>query len=259
MTTTGSDRGVRELREEAFWDDHTPSLEQCLQEWEAGPDPNTRALLDALEPLAGATVLDVGCGTGILSARLAQRGARVTGIDISPASIERAAELTRRLGFDAQFVCGGFPSIALGGQVFDRLAGRYVLHHLDPETCGPAIARTLAPTGTAAFVETMATNPVLRLSRRLLVGRLGIPRYGTEDERPLGRAELAMLARDVGKLEIVVAQLSFFRIFDRQIFKFRWRVLSRVFGMIDDGLLDLGLTGASYHQVLVLKTAREGP
>ena len=45
--------------------------------WRAWP-----AILDALPPLDGRTVLDLGCGIGDLAAELAARGARVTGVDL---------------------------------------------------------------------------------------------------------------------------------------------------------------------------------
>ncbi len=246
-------RSARESREEHFWDDHVAPLEDCLSRYRAGPEPNTRAAIEALEPLDGAEVLDVGCGTGELSAWLAARGARVTGIDVSPASIERAGELAGALGFEISFIADGFPTPKLDGRVFDRLAGKYILHHLDLTVTAPAIARHLAPGGTAAFVETMATNPVLRLARRFLVGRFGVPRFGTLDERPLNRNDLSLLAATVGPVRREVAQLHFLRILDRQVLGFRQPLVSRLLGRIDDLLLALGVTGAAYHQVLVLQ------
>ncbi len=49
-------------------------------------------LLDWLAVLPGETVLDLGCGTGELAARIAASGARVIGIDSDPAMIEAARE-----------------------------------------------------------------------------------------------------------------------------------------------------------------------
>ena len=50
------------------------------------------AVLRALGAVAGLPVLDLGCGNGLLSRCLAGRGARVTGVDISPTLIARARE-----------------------------------------------------------------------------------------------------------------------------------------------------------------------
>jgi SAM-dependent methyltransferase len=52
------------------------------------------AVIDRWAPLAGAAVLDFGCGIGRVAAAMAARGARVTGIDISPMMI---AEAVRRM------------------------------------------------------------------------------------------------------------------------------------------------------------------
>ena len=250
-------RVERQAREERFWDDHVPTLETCLRQYAAGPDPNTHALLDALEPLDGATALEIGCGAGVLSAWLAQRGARVTAVDVSPVSITRAREVAGALGHDIDFVNDGFPSTELDGRAFDRAAGRYVLHHLDLRVAVPALGMCLAAGGTAAFLETMATNPILRASRRL-AGRFGIQRFGTDDERPLGRRDLALLSESIGPLRVVVAQMRFLTIFDRQVLRYRSGTASRLLGSLDERLLALGLTAASYHQVIVV-TAREAP
>ncbi|SDM33079.1 Methyltransferase domain-containing protein [Nonomuraea maritima] len=47
-------------------------------------------LVDLLDPRPGERVLDLGCGTGVLTAQIAFRGAEVLGIDGSPAMIEKA-------------------------------------------------------------------------------------------------------------------------------------------------------------------------
>ncbi len=67
-------------------------------------------LMDLLEPKAGMKVIDLGCGTGELTAELHRRleGARTTGIDLSPAMLEKAVAyeepgLDFRLGNIAEF------------------------------------------------------------------------------------------------------------------------------------------------------------
>ena len=48
------------------------------------------ALVDLLQPLAGERILDLGCGTGVLARLIADRGASVTGIDLSESMISKA-------------------------------------------------------------------------------------------------------------------------------------------------------------------------
>ena len=77
--------------------------------------------LERLEPLAGKSVLDVGCGSGRYCIAYAGRGAgRVVGVDFAPAMIELAREHAALSGVDAQceFRVGQFPE-AVSGESFD--------------------------------------------------------------------------------------------------------------------------------------------
>jgi protein-L-isoaspartate O-methyltransferase len=242
------------MREKRFWDENVRSLDECISEYEAGPDPNAALMLDALEPLAGTRVLDFACGVGITSAWLSDRGATVTGVDLSPKAVKRAEELARALGSNARFVVGDLGRAEPQLPIFDRILGRFALHHVDCATVAPVLAHHLVPGGVAAFLETMDANPVLRLARRYLVGRLGIPRYGTRDEHPLTHEDLEVLRNAFGGLRLDVAQLQFFRIFDRQVLQFRSPAASKLLGAIDDFLLrTVGWRSGSYHQVVVLE------
>jgi SAM-dependent methyltransferase len=62
-------------------------------------DVETRLLLDLLTCQRGDSVLDVGCGTGYFSRRLAQAGFRVTGIDTDPRALDFAARKDGRIRY----------------------------------------------------------------------------------------------------------------------------------------------------------------
>jgi ubiquinone/menaquinone biosynthesis C-methylase UbiE len=68
--------------------------------------------LKLLDPLAGKSVLDVGCGSGRYCLAYAERGAtRILGVDFAPGMIELADSYTRRLDFAdrCEFRVGTFP------------------------------------------------------------------------------------------------------------------------------------------------------
>jgi SAM-dependent methyltransferase len=237
-------------REQAFWDEHVPELERCVREFERGPDPNTAAVLDALEPLHGARVLDFACGAGVTTAFLAQRGAIVTGIDISPESIERGRQLSQRLRLPMEFRAGELASGVFEPASFDAVAGSYALHHVDLSQIAPVLAEILVPRGRGAFLETMALNPLLAFSRRRLSGRAGVASYGSEDEHPLTRADLRLLEAEIGPVQLSIGRMTFLRIFDRNVLRYRHPAATRALGALDDLLLRLGLGVLSYHQVV---------
>jgi SAM-dependent methyltransferase len=106
----------------------------------------------------GSSVLDVGCGVGRWSRRLAARGAHVTGVDLSPTMITEARRravaegVADRCHFEAQDL-----SELDAGAKFDLVLGVTVLQHiLDPRALAKAVSRMtahLAPGGRMVLLE----------------------------------------------------------------------------------------------------------
>jgi SAM-dependent methyltransferase len=103
----------------------------------------------------GARVLEVGCGPGHLSTRLARRySLDVTGLDLDPTMIERAQTNAGRAPHLADpspaFVVGDAASLPFPDRSFDLVVSTLSLHHWADLPAGLAeIARVLKPDGRA--------------------------------------------------------------------------------------------------------------
>ena len=64
----------------------------------------TAGIREAIGAVAGLDVLHLQCHIGFDAISLARRGARVVGVDFSPASLEKARTLARRCDVDVRFV-----------------------------------------------------------------------------------------------------------------------------------------------------------
>lgn len=125
------------------------------------------AALDLLDPQPGERILDVGCGDGALTARIAERGANVVGVD-SSAELAAAA---RGRGLEVLECDAGRMSF---GQPFDAAFSNAALHWmLDKARVARSIALALKPGGR--FAGEMGGDGNLRMLRealdRQLIGR----------------------------------------------------------------------------------------
>ncbi|MFB6550084.1 class I SAM-dependent methyltransferase [Streptomyces sp. NPDC056405] len=103
-------------------------------------------------PARPGDVLDLGCGTGSLSLLAAERGHRVTGVDLSPAMVALAR--AKLAGRDAVFLTGDAAAPPVGEQRFDAVLVRHVLWTLpDPGRVLRHWRELLRPGGRLVLVE----------------------------------------------------------------------------------------------------------
>jgi len=144
----------------------------------------------ALGDVAGLCVLDYGCGHGMASVVLAQRGAHVTAFDLSPGYLAEARARAEANDVRIAFLCANAEHLPFADSSFDRIWGNAVLHHLDLGRAARELRRVLRPGGRAVFCEPWGGNPLLNWAR----ARLPYPgKSRTPDERPLRPRDLRPL------------------------------------------------------------------
>jgi trans-aconitate methyltransferase len=139
---------MRELR--TGWD---PELYEARHSfvWQFGEE-----LLELLDPKPGEHILDLGCGPGQLTAKIAERGANVVGLDASPAMIGQARQNFPQLSFVLQDA-----SEMQFHEQFDAVFSNAALHWmLDRIEVARAVTASLKPGGR--FVAEMGGRGNIR-------------------------------------------------------------------------------------------------
>lgn len=111
-------------------------------------------------PLAGARVLDVGCGAGLLSEALAREGANVTALDLSPELIDVARLHLLESGLAVDYRLQSVEDLAAQAPAsFDAITCMEMLEHVpDPAAVVRACATLLKP-GGQLFLSTLNRTP----------------------------------------------------------------------------------------------------
>jgi len=121
----------------------------------------------------GAEVLDVGCGNGVISRSLGEKGFNVKGIDVSEKAIEKAKQLNKsdRVSFQVQSA----EELVATGKLYHAIICSEVLEHLnEPSELVKVLYKSLqnsgvlivtVPNGNGAR-ERFVTKPVIRMQKR---------------------------------------------------------------------------------------------
>ena len=141
------------------------------------------------------TVLDVGCGGGILCEALAQSGADVTGLDVEKDAIEAAKAHALRSGLSIQYVCQ--PLEEYEEEPFDIVTCMEMLEHVkEPETVIQHCVRLLKP-GGYLFLSTINRTLAAYLGAIIAAEYILelLPRQTHDYEKFIKPSELSVMVR----------------------------------------------------------------
>jgi len=201
-----------------------------------------KLVLDLIGEVGGRSVLDLGCGDGDLAITLCQHGARVVGLDVSPAMIAAASARARQEHADAAFEVGTAAALAFPGGKFDVVVAVTILCFVaDAAPVFREIARVLRPGGRLVICELgkRSTWAAERRVRAWLGSRLWRRGYFRTPR------ELQRLSRQAGLLPGPVRGAIYYP---------RWAALARLLAPYDAAFSRLGTLGAAFLGLTATKS-----
>jgi len=185
-----------------------PTAPEKFREYAEAPHRTWKPLhrfLGFIHEARPATLLEIGCGAGQLTTRLAKTGYRVTALELSP---ELVAATRRRAELDGvaeriEAVEANLETYDPGERRFDLVVAKLVLHHVRVEKALDVIVKALKPGGVAVVWEPVAFCPWLQKFRDLMPVKKDI----SPNERQLNQADLEMIAARFERVQMEVFYL----------------------------------------------------
>lgn len=142
------------------------------------------------------TVLDVACGPGLVAAAFARVARHVTGIDLTPAMIDRARALVRERGLaNVTLTVGDVRPLPYEDGVFSLVVSRFAFHHFpDPGAVLREMVRVCAPGGRVVVADAAVSPDPARAAAFNRMEKLRDPSHA----RALSLAELSGLFAAAG-------------------------------------------------------------
>lgn len=103
-------------------------------------------------PLSGLTLLDIGCGGGLIAEPMSRLGAKVTAIDASEKNIKVASLHAQQGGLSIEYLCGAAETLAAEKRQFDIVLALEIIEHVaDVEQFVQASAQLVKPGGLIVY------------------------------------------------------------------------------------------------------------
>ncbi|MFX1499663.1 MAG: class I SAM-dependent methyltransferase [Promethearchaeota archaeon] len=186
---------------------------------------------DLIGNVKGKKILDVGCGRGDLSLYLAQRGAIVTGIDLSKNFVDLCNIRKKQYNLNVDFIVMNAQIPDFEDNTFDIIVGSRIIHHLpDLELFYQECKRLLKRKGFISFIEPLKKNPIVELNRKYFA-----PKSRTKHEHPLFMKDVLIAKKVFENLEhyeyyLLSPFAMFFKNFLRKpiLLRILYKILNRV-------------------------------
>ncbi|MCB2107829.1 MAG: bifunctional 2-polyprenyl-6-hydroxyphenol methylase/3-demethylubiquinol 3-O-methyltransferase UbiG [Rhodobacteraceae bacterium] len=166
---------------------------------------------DQREPFTGLSLLDIGCGGGLIAEPMARLGFGVTGIDAGEKNIGVASLHASKMNLTIDYRCEPPEALAQRGRTYDVVLALEVVEHVADLDQFLAAAATLVAPGGLLFAATI--NRTLKALAMAKIGAEYILRWlppGTHDWRKFVRpSELAGSLRAGGLVVSDVAGMSY--------------------------------------------------
>lgn len=144
-----------------------------------------------LGDVRGKTILEYGCGDGLNTVVLANRGAKVVALDISAELLEVAHKrLEANDCQDVDLLIGSAHGLPLEDESVDVIFGMAILHHLELDLASREVWRVLKRGGRAIFEEPTRNSKLVAKVRKLFPQRAEVSPF----ERPLTTKEMKHFA-----------------------------------------------------------------
>lgn len=157
-----------------------------------------RFIKDTIGTVKGKTILDIGCGGGLISVPLSRLGAKVTGIDADATAISVASQHAQSENLSIDFINGAAEDLVAKNKTFDVVMALEVIEHVDnPALFVKLCADLVKPDGLVIFSTLNRTWKSYALGIIAAERILGWVPVGTHNwKKFIKPSELAEMATD---------------------------------------------------------------